>query len=64
MKGEKTMEKKEINKLCRKMKKLTIGSDNPEAQHLDADDILCDALVACGLERLVNFYLDVPKWYA
>lgn len=35
-----------------------------EAQHGDADDLLCERLRELGENELVDLYERVPKWYA
>jgi len=35
-----------------------------EANHLQADDILCQLLIALGYSEVVRMWRRVPKWYA
>lgn len=35
-----------------------------EEDHIEADKILCDLLVALGYQEVVNEFENVPKWYA
>lgn len=37
---------------------------NPEEDHENADDILCDFLRLLGYEELVDVYESVSRWYA
>jgi len=39
-------------------------SDDPESNHLEADNLLCEALVLLGQNQLVDFFRKVAKWYA
>lgn len=34
-----------------------------EADHEDADDILCKLLSYLGYDEIVNLYMEVDKWY-
>jgi hypothetical protein len=38
--------------------------DDVEAEHSEADKILCRALTALGGGDIVDAYMRVPKWYA
>lgn len=35
-----------------------------EADHEDADYILCELLEKLGYKELVDAYRDIPKWYS
>lgn len=35
-----------------------------ENAHIQADDILCDLLIAAGFDTIVSVYKSIPKWYA
>lgn len=37
---------------------------DPEAAHSDADDALCDLLIALGYEDVVKAWHRIEKWYA
>lgn len=39
-------------------------SKDIESAHGEADDVLCELLVALGYEDVVDLYREVPKWYA
>lgn len=40
------------------------GSGDPEMDHGDADDLLCEFLKSLGYGHLVEIYEKVEKWYA
>jgi len=40
------------------------GPGDTEAQHSDADQILCDLLCALGYDYVVLEWIKVDKWYA
>jgi len=40
------------------------GSDDTEEAHCNADDILCDVLIALGYQDIVDEYKKVNKWYS
>ena len=40
------------------------GSDDTEEAHCNADDILCDVLIALGHQDIVDEYKKVNKWYS
>lgn len=46
-----------------KLRALQTASD-PEAEHAEADDILCDLLVSLGYKDVVDEWEKVSKWYA
>ncbi len=35
-----------------------------EQAHVDADNILCDALIKADMPELVEIYRSIQKWYA
>lgn len=37
---------------------------DPEGAHSQADDLLCEVLIALGERDLVEEWRKVPKWYA
>lgn len=39
-------------------------SDDQEAAHVEADDVLCDLLIELGFGDVVSAYHRIPKWYA
>lgn len=39
-------------------------SNDIEASHVDADDILCELLIELGYNDVVSAYNKVPKWFA
>jgi hypothetical protein len=39
------------------------GGD-PEVEHGDADEILCEVLTLLGQKELVDLYKQIHKWYA
>lgn len=39
-------------------------SDDTEAAHSDADDIICELLARLGHKEIVDEYHRVPKWFA
>lgn len=39
-------------------------TDDPEYTHIQADEILCDALSELGFDELVHLYETVDKWYS
>jgi hypothetical protein len=45
-----------------KMKSLE-KSDNIEASHRKADDILCEMLETLGYKKIVSLYYNIDKWY-
>lgn len=47
----------------KEMKALANGKDE-EADHVRADEILCEYLVSLGATELVAAWQDVDKWYA
>lgn len=40
------------------------GNGDTEAAHANADDVLCNLLVALGYEDVVAEWRKVEKWYA
>ncbi len=40
------------------------GRGDTEAQHGDADEVLCDLLKTLGYADVVAEWEEVPKWYA
>jgi hypothetical protein len=46
-----------------KLKALQGGGDI-EAEHLDADDVLCELLRSLGYADVVDEWVKVEKWYA
>lgn len=40
------------------------GNGDTEAQHSDADKVLCELLTALGYADVVEEWQRVPKWYA
>jgi hypothetical protein len=50
---------------CIEKHKLTFCEDfNTEDAHIEADNILCEALKEMGLAGLVEIYNSFDKWYA
>lgn len=39
-------------------------SSDQEVTHVDADEVLCQLLVALGYQDVVNAWDEIPKWYA
>jgi hypothetical protein len=39
-------------------------NDDPEADHSEADRILCDLLIALGMQDVVDAWRAIEKWYA
>lgn len=46
------------------IKKLPKESNDTEAIHVIADDILCHALEAMGFKKTVKAFKKLEKWYA
>lgn len=40
------------------------GDGDTEAQHSQADDLLCMLLIDLGYEDVVSEYVAIDKWYA
>lgn len=56
------MDKKEAEK---QMQRIVDNSGNDtEAEHSNADDILCELLKSLGYRKLIKLYKDIYKWYA
>lgn len=53
--------KKELQDIVNRQE---IGNSDIEADHSDADDILCSLLSYLGYDDIVNVYQEVGKWYA
>lgn len=47
-----------------KLRELQDPGTNPEFGHADADDVLCDLLIALGYQDVVDEWKKVNKWYA
>ncbi len=58
---EKTKEQL-IEEAVKKLKK--VNKRDQEVAHLEADDILCELLVALGCKQVVDAFDKIPKWYA
>lgn len=39
-------------------------SGDTEAAHADADEVLCELLIALGYEDVVRAYKKIDKWFA
>ena len=39
-------------------------SDDPERDHCEADELLCEALMDLGFANGVKIYATIFKWYA
>ena len=48
----------------KKLKELQDDAGDWEAQHGEADEVLCEFLETLGFFKLVAEYSKVPKWYA
>lgn len=35
-----------------------------EADHIKADEVLCQLLISLGYEAVVEKWQEIPKWYA
>lgn len=47
------------------MKKIVFNNDDDiETNHIEADKILCDFLIAIGHNEIVDEYNKISKWYA
>ena len=40
------------------------NSDDVETDHIDADDLLCEALVLLGQKEIVDIFKKIGKWYS
>jgi hypothetical protein len=40
------------------------NSDDPETDHIDADDLLCEALTLLGQKEIVDIFMKIGKWYS
>lgn len=47
-----------------RLREMNAGPQDPECSHIEADNILCDVLVALGQQELVDEWTKVEKWYA
>lgn len=56
-------QKAEIAEAIYQLKDLQSSNDT-EAAHAEADDILCTLLDVLGCKEVVKEYKAVPKWYA
>ncbi len=45
------------------LRKLSLSNDT-EAAHEDADDVLCKLLIALGYPEVVQEFNKIKKWYA
>ena len=41
-----------------------VNSDDQEESHVEADDILCAALIELGYTESVRVYRTIDKWFA
>lgn len=41
-----------------------VHTRDTEQQHLDADDLLCELLEACGFHKTVAAFRKLDKWYS
>lgn len=48
----------------RKMQEICSNTDDREAMHGEADDLLCNMLIQLGYGDGVRVYEQTPKWYA
>ena len=51
------------DKILERLEELTKSTD-PEAAHVEADEILENLLIELGYEDVIKLYRDVPAWYA
>lgn len=45
------------------MKKIFVDQD-PDCEHRDADDLMCELLVSLGYSAGVKVFREAEKWYA
>ena len=56
------MSKQDVYKAMRTIDK---GNRNyEESWHIAADDLLCEVLLSCGYDKLVDWFNKGPKWYS
>lgn len=58
------MELKKIEEKYIKKIKETCTFDDPEADHVWADELLIELLNELGMEKLSETYKKIDKWYA
>lgn len=46
------------------MEILERGAAEPEVNHGDADDLLCEMLIDLGYKDIIAIYHRISKWYA
>lgn len=59
----KAKDKQRLKEINEEMTEL-IKSDDTEAAHAEADDLLCEALIILGQNDIVKEYEKIGKWYA
>ncbi len=62
--GKTRLEQEVIDKLEEIIDRQTAHNSDKEADHSEADDILCDLLKRLGYGDVVAAWEKVPKWYA
>ena len=46
------------------MQKIIDSSNDPESNHGDADNLLCEVLTSLGYDEGVKIFEQMDKWYA
>ena len=58
------MTKEQREEFLARLKKCQTGYGTDfEAAHGEADNVLCDVLIALGYKDIADAWDDVPKWY-
>lgn len=60
----KIMTKKEVDNYKNKLQEIVDNGYDPEADHSNADEILCEILTKLGCKDIVDVYTNIIKWYA
>lgn len=54
-----------MTKFTRELEELKkLGGDDPETDHVIADNLLCDILEQIGEDEIVKVFRSLEKWYA
>lgn len=54
-----------MTKFPRELEELKkLGGDDPETDHVRADNLLCDILEQIGEDEIVKVFRSLEKWYA